>query len=215
VNGTIPLPEASAQRKLQFAVKRAMDIVISAIALVGLAPVFALLAMAIKADSPGPVMFRQWRTGRGGKTFLIYKFRSLYADASDNAGIRQADRGDSRVTPIGRLLRAKSLDELPQLINVLRGEMSLIGPRPLPPGMLAGGVLYDQLVPYFHLRHAVRPGISGWAQANGLRGPTTDTRLARDRIDHDLAYIQNFSLWLDIKIIVLTLKREFLTGSGF
>jgi lipopolysaccharide/colanic/teichoic acid biosynthesis glycosyltransferase len=118
------------------------------------------------------------------------------------------------VTPVGRFLRRTSLDELPQLVNVIVGDMSLVGPRPHVEGMLAAGVDYAELVPYYNLRHVMRPGLSGWAQANGLRGPTDSAEAARARIDHDVAYIQNFSIWLDLKIIWLTLVKEFVTGSG-
>jgi lipopolysaccharide/colanic/teichoic acid biosynthesis glycosyltransferase len=144
----------------------------------------------------------------------MLKFRTMFVDAGDASGIVQTTANDSRVTPLGRFLRAKSIDELPQLFNVLVGDMSIVGPRPHVEGMLAGGRPYEELVPYYRLRHHMRPGLSGWAQANGLRGPTTDAAVAKARIDHDLAYIQNFSLMLDAEIIVLTIKREFFTGTG-
>jgi lipopolysaccharide/colanic/teichoic acid biosynthesis glycosyltransferase len=144
----------------------------------------------------------------------MLKFRSMRVDAGDYSGVKQTVADDERVTPIGRFLRATSLDELPQLWNILVGDMAVIGPRPMVPGQLAAGVHYEQVVPYYGYRHMVKPGLSGWAQANGLRGPTTDLVSAKDRIDHDCAYVQNFSLALDIRIIVQTLAREFLTGSG-
>lgn len=194
--------------------KRVIDVVLSAGALIALAPTLLMLAIAIKFSSPGPVLFAQWRTGRNGVPFRIYKFRTMRKDACDPTGVRQVTVGDSGVTPLGRFMRSRSLDELPQLFNVLRGDMSLVGPRPHAIGMKAAGVPYEELVPYYELRHAVRPGLSGWAQANGLRGPTTDAQSSRSRIDHDLAYIQNQSLGLDIKIIWMTIKSEFLTGSG-
>lgn len=194
--------------------KRIIDIGLSAGALIALSPTLLLLAVAIKLSSPGPVLFAQWRTGRNGVPFRIYKFRTMRKDACDPTGVRQVTPGDPGVTPLGHFMRSRSLDELPQLFNVLKGDMSLIGPRPHAIGMKAGGVLYEELVPYYELRHAVRPGLSGWAQANGLRGPTTDAHSSRSRIDHDLAYIQNQSLGLDIKIIWMTIKSEFLAGSG-
>ena len=199
---------------LHDALKRTIDIVLSAGALIALAPTLLLLAIAIKLSSPGPVLFAQWRTGRNGVPFRIYKFRTMRKDACDPTGVRQVTPGDPGVTRLGRFMRSRSLDELPQLFNVLRGDMSLIGPRPHAIGMKAAGVLYEDLVPYYTLRHAVRPGLSGWAQANGLRGPTTDAQSSRSRIDHDLAYIQNQSLALDLKIIWMTIKSEFLAGSG-
>jgi lipopolysaccharide/colanic/teichoic acid biosynthesis glycosyltransferase len=194
--------------------KRTIDIVLSAGALIALSPTLLVLAIAIKLSSPGPVLFRQWRHGRNGVPFRIYKLRTMRQDACDPSGVRQVVAGDSGVTPLGRFMRSRSLDELPQLINVLEGDMSLVGPRPHAIGMKAAGVPYEELVPYYGLRHAVRPGLSGWAQANGLRGPTTDALSSRSRIDHDLAYIQNQSLGLDIKIIWMTIKSEFLAGSG-
>jgi len=194
--------------------KRLIDIGLSAGALIALAPTLLLLAIAIKLTSPGPILFRQWRTGRNGVPFQIYKFRTMRTDACDPTGVRQVTAGDPGITPLGSFLRSRSLDELPQLINVLKGDMSLVGPRPHAIGMKAAGVLYEELVPYYKLRHTVRPGLSGWAQANGLRGPTTDAQSSRSRIDHDLAYIQNQSIALDIRIILMTIKSEFLVGSG-
>lgn len=210
-----PLIAARPRRAtVQDVLKRTLDIVLSAGALLALAPTLLMLAIAIKLSSPGPIFFRQWRHGRNGVPFRIYKFRTMRTDACDPTGVRQVTAGDPGVTPLGRFMRSRSLDELPQLFNVLRGDMSLVGPRPHAIGMKAAGVLYEDLVPYYELRHAVRPGLSGWAQANGLRGPTTDALSSRSRIDHDLAYIQNQSLGLDLKIIWMTIKSEFLSGSG-
>lgn len=208
------LPARSARPTFRDVLKRSIDILFSAGALVALAPTLIMLAVAIKLSSPGPVLFRQWRTGRNGVPFLIYKFRTMRLNACDPTGVRQVVADDPGVTPFGQFMRSRSLDELPQLFNVLRGEMSLVGPRPHAIGMKAAGVPYDELVPYYDLRHAVRPGLSGWAQANGLRGPTTDATSACSRIDHDLAYIQNQTLGLDFKIIWMTIKSEFLSGSG-
>ena len=190
------------------------DLAFAAGALIVLAPALIFLGIAVKLSGPGPVLFRQWRTGRNGVPFQIFKFRTMHHDLADESGAHQTQPGDHRLTRLGEFMRAKSLDELPQLLNVIRGEMSIIGPRPHAVGMQAAGMPYEMLVPYYHLRHAVRPGISGWAQANGLRGPTTDARSARARVDHDIAYIQNQSLLLDLRIIALTVKNEFLTGSG-
>lgn len=194
--------------------KRAMDIVLSLLALLALAPLMLAVAAIIKAASPGPVLFCQMREGRDGRPFRIYKFRSMYCDRCDPAGVAQTVKGDRRVNAIGRFIRRANIDELPQLFNILKGEMSLVGPRPHPIGISGGGVPYGRLVGYYHRRHVIKPGLSGWAQANGYRGPTDDPFLARARIDHDLAYIANFSLWLDIRIIVMTLVREIAGGSG-
>jgi lipopolysaccharide/colanic/teichoic acid biosynthesis glycosyltransferase len=211
----VPVIAARPQRvTVRDFLKRGIDIVLSAGALIALAPTLLILAIAIKLSSPGPVLFRQWRYGRNGVPFRIYKFRTMRTDACDPTGVRQVTAGDPGVTPLGQFMRSRSLDELPQLFNVLRGDMSLVGPRPHAIGMKAAGVLYEELVPYYALRHAVRPGLSGWAQANGLRGPTTEAQCSRSRIDHDLAYIQNQSLALDMKIIWMTIKSEFIVGSG-
>jgi polysaccharide biosynthesis protein PslA len=195
-------------------IKRLMDIVGAGTALLFMAPFFAAVAIALKIESPGPVFFVQDRYGRRNRLFRVYKFRTMYTAASDRSGVCQTVANDPRVTPIGRILRLTSFDELPQLINVLKGEMSLVGPRPHVPGMLAGGMLYEDLVPYYFQRHTVRPGLTGLAQANGCRGSTTEPDAAITRVDYDLDYIGNWSLWLDCKIIVRTIRREFLSGSG-
>ncbi len=213
-DGIPALPKASGRTALHDFIKRTIDIALSATAMVVLSPTLIALAIAVMLSSPGPILFRQWRTGRNGVPFRIYKFRTMRQDACDPAGVRQVTANDPGLTPLGRFMRSRSLDELPQLFNVLRGEMSLIGPRPHAIGMKAAGVLYEELVPYYDLRHVVRPGLSGWAQANGLRGPTTSAASATSRIDHDIAYIQNQSLLLDFKIILRTIKSEFLSGSG-
>lgn len=194
--------------------KRALDILGATIGLVLLAPLLIIVALAIKATSPGPVFFRQKREGLKGKTFEALKFRSMAVTLGDASGISQTIKDDPRVTPVGRFIRRTSIDELPQLLNVLKGEMSLVGPRPHVPGMMAAGRPYREVVPYYDRRLEMLPGITGWAQVNGLRGETRNPSKARERIDHDLAYIQNFSIWLDLKIIVLTVAREFVTGSA-
>ena len=208
------LPEQSLGRSASLVAKRAMDIVLSLAALIFLAPLLLTIAIAVRLNTRGSVLFTQDRAGLGGKTFRTYKFRTMHADLSDPTGRQQTRKGDKRVTEIGQFLRRYSIDELPQLINVLRGDMSIIGPRPHVPGMLAAGVAYEELVPYYGLRYLMKPGLSGWAQAKGFRGPTDDALFAKARINHDIAYIQNFSLALDVWIILLTLKSEFVTGSG-
>lgn len=196
-------------------VKRAMDVMLSALALIALSPLLLFVALVIKVTSPGPVLFIQQRPGRHGRLFPMLKFRTMFTHLGDKLGKQQTVRGDNRVTPIGRLLRKTSIDELPQLINVLIGHMSIIGPRPHPVVMFAAGRPYEELVPYYEMRLAMRPGLSGWAQVNGFRGPTDRPELAFGRINHDVAYIQNFSIGLDVKIIVATIRHEFLVGSGF
>ena len=208
------LAPASPMRSVQLALKRAMDVLLSAIALIVLAPALVAIALSIWATSAGPIVFYQTREGFNGKPIKVYKFRTMYTDRCDISGIAQTASEDNRITSIGRFLRRKSLDELPQLFNIFKGEMSLIGPRPHVFGMLAGGTTYERLVPYYTTRQTMKPGLSGWAQANGLRGPTDNAAQALARVDHDLAYIENFSLLLDIKIIWKTLRQEFLSGTG-
>ena len=198
----------------QTAVKRAFDIAFALTFLLALAPAFLLIALLIKATSRGDVFFRQKRYGVDGRLFEIWKFRTMYATLGDQNGVKQTKENDPRVTHVGRFLRRTSLDELPQMINVLKGDMSLVGPRPHVPGMLAGGRLYEDLVPYYHHRHVVRPGITGLAQVSGFRGSTDDAAYATARIDHDLIYIGTWSFRQDLEILVLTVWREFTVGTG-
>lgn len=194
-------PEASLSRSISLATKRGLDIVGALAGLILLTPIFLLVAFCIWQTDRGPILFKQWRVGRDGEAFALLKFRSMYADRCDAAGIAQATANDNRVTRIGAFLRRTSIDELPQLINVLRGDMSLVGPRPHVPGMQAAGMDYEDLVPHYAFRQSMRPGLTGWAQCHGLRGSTTDQIEALRRIGHDFAYVQNFSLWLDARIV--------------
>lgn len=196
------------------AAKRTIDIVGSGFGLLFFAPLLIGIVIAIKANSPGPVFFHQKRYGFHNRRFWILKFRTMYVDLGDERGVRQTTAGDPRITPVGRILRKTSLDELPQLINVFKGDMSLVGPRPHVPGMLAGGMLYEELTPYYFQRHHMRPGITGLAQVSGYRGSTAVALSAIERLDHDLRYITTWSLWLDIHIIVRTVVREFISGSA-
>ena len=166
----------------------------------------AIVALLIKLDSRGPVLFSQQRFGLNNEAIPVLKFRTMYVDRGDRSGAQRTVQHDPRVTRVGRVIRALSIDELPQLINVLRGEMSVVGPRPHAIAMKAGdGVLYgDAVAQYFH-RHRVKPGITGWAQVNGLRGEVDTLSKARARVAHDLYYIEHWSPWLDLRILLKTL----------
>jgi putative colanic acid biosysnthesis UDP-glucose lipid carrier transferase len=166
-----------------------------------LAPLMILIALAVKLTSAGPVLFRQRRYGLNGEEIMIYKFRSMTV-CEDGTVVNQATRRDRRVTPLGRILRSTSLDELPQLLNVLEGKMSVVGPRP---HAVAHNELYRKLISGYMIRHKVRPGITGWAQVNGLRGETETVEKMRERVRFDLEYLSHWSPWLDVKIICKTL----------
>jgi Undecaprenyl-phosphate glucose phosphotransferase len=195
--------------------KRALDLVLSLVAFVLLAPVFAIVALAIKLDSPGPVFFLQPRRGFNNRQFMVFKFRSMYADATDRMAARQTSRDDPRVTRVGKWLRRLSIDELPQLLNVLRGEMSLVGPRPHAPHTSVEGKLLNDAISDYALRYRVKPGITGWAQVNGARGELVTTEDLRRRLAFDFDYIQRWSITFDIKIMVLTALREIVSRHAF
>ena len=180
--------------------KRLVDMVLSSLALVVFAPLFAILALLIKIDSPGPVIFRQRRYGFNQQAFRIYKFRSM-TTMDDGAVIEQAREGDARITRVGAFMRRCNIDELPQLLNVLRGEMSLVGPRP---HAMAHDQHFERVIALYARRHNVKPGITGWAQANGLRGETATTDKMRERVEHDLFYIDHWSIGFDFQIMALT-----------
>jgi putative colanic acid biosynthesis UDP-glucose lipid carrier transferase len=181
-------------------IKRISDIVLASLALVLLAPFMAGIAWAIRRTSPGPILFRQRRYGLEGEEFEVYKFRTMLV-CEDGAEIRQAQENDPRVTRVGRFLRRTSLDELPQLFNVLNGTMSLVGPRP---HAVAHNEHYRRLVSGYMLRHKVRPGITGWAQVNGLRGETANVDRMSQRVQFDLDYLRHWSLGLDLMILLRT-----------
>src|SRR5581483_870180 len=166
-------------------------------------------AIAIKLDSKGPVLFCQPRLGFGDRVIRVFKFRSMYHEAADLACERQSSRDDPRITRVGHFLRKSSLDELPQLFNVLRGEMSLVGPRPHAIAMQVEHRRNEDIVPDYALRHHVKPGITGWAQVNGYNGPVDTIDALRARVAHDLDYINNWSLWFDIRSLLLTIKVFF------
>ncbi len=181
------------------------DRVLGALALLIVTPLLVLIAIAIRIDSKGPILFRQPREGFNNRPFFVYKFRSMYHDRSEVENIRQASRGDPRVTRVGRVIRALSFDELPQLINVLQGNMSLVGPRPHAASTRAGGKLFSDVVSSYAARHKVKPGITGWAQVCGWRGETdTEDKLVK-RFEHDLYYIENWSIWFDLYIMLRTI----------
>jgi Undecaprenyl-phosphate glucose phosphotransferase len=170
------------------------------------APVMAVIALAIRLDSKGPILFTQDRFGFNNNVIRVYKFRTMHVDQTDPSGARRTVPNDKRVTRVGRVLRKLSLDELPQLLNVLLGDMSLVGPRPHVMAMKAGDRLYHEAVGDYFLRHRVRPGMTGWAQVHGLRGEIDTPEKARQRVTYDLWYIDNWSLWLDFKILFMTVR---------
>jgi Undecaprenyl-phosphate glucose phosphotransferase len=184
--------------------KRVFDLVLASALVVALSPLMAAIAVAVRLTSPGPVLFRQPRIGLNHRMVEVLKFRSMYDNCADLLADAQTTLGDPRVTPIGRWLRRFSLDELPQLFNVLGGSMSLVGPRPHAPNTKAAGLLFPDVVAEYALRHRVKPGITGWAQVNGWRGETRTIKQIEGRVVHDLYYIENWSLLLDAKIVLKT-----------
>ncbi|WP_244472153.1 undecaprenyl-phosphate glucose phosphotransferase [Prosthecomicrobium hirschii] len=184
--------------------KRVFDVAVSVAALLLLGPLMVLIACAIRVEGGGTVIFRQKRKGFGGRPFYIYKFRTMTC-TEDGAVVTQATRNDPRVTRIGAVLRKTSADELPQFVNVLMGHMSVCGPRP---HAIAHDNLYDRIIARYAFRHHVKPGITGWAQVNGYRGETRDTAKMEARVEHDIWYVNNWSIWLDVRILL----RTFLSG---
>lgn len=186
--------------------KRGFDIAASVIALVLLSPLLAAVALLVKLESPGPALFRQVRYGEDGKPFSIYKFRSMTTAACASIEVRQATQGDARVTRLGRFLRKSSIDELPQLLNILRGDMSLVGPRP---HAVPHNEHYRTLIRGYMLRHKVKPGLTGWAQIHGLRGETETLEKMAHRVQFDLDYLRQWSLALDVYIVFCTFRQVF------
>ena len=186
---------------IERAIKRCLDLALTSFVLLALSPVMAAIAIAVRLDSPGPVLFRQIRYGFNANQIRVYKFRSMYAAACADKGAEQARRNDPRITRVGHFIRQTSLDELPQLFNVLQGEMSLVGPRPHP---VALDERFSRVVDGYLARHRVLPGITGWAQVNGLRGETGTVEKMQMRITYDLHYIENWSVSLDLWILLRT-----------
>ena len=191
--------------------KRFIDVVVAGLALIFFAPVLLLAALIIKLESPGPVMFRQTRGGLNGRTFTIYKLRSMRVEENGDK-VTQARRDDDRITKIGKILRTTSIDELPQLLNVLKGDMSLVGPRP---HAMAHDVYYGALISTYHMRFQAKPGLTGLAQIRGLRGGTTDVEDMAARIKADIAYIDGWSLMSDIRILLLTVPHLLMAENAY
>lgn len=217
--GSTPYFPATAQTRpigghppFEIIAKRALDLSVATLLLVALLPSLALVALVIRLDSPGPVFFRQWRTGLDQKSFRIWKFRTMRAEEGPDAPFRQARRRDERVTRVGAVLRRLSIDEIPQLLNVIRGEMSLVGPRPHP---LALNRSFETRLRRYADRHLVLPGITGLAQVNGCRGETETLEKMALRLQYDLIYVGRWSLWLDVKILAQTLMGRFLHPNAY
>jgi len=188
------------------AAKRALDLLLTIPGVIFLAPLLIAVGIAIKLDSKGPVFFLQPRVGRGNRIFLMYKFRSMRVELTDSAGNKSVSRDDDRVTKVGRFIRATSIDELPQLFNVLRGEMSLVGPRPHALGSLAGNELFWEVDERYWHRHASKPGLTGLAQIRGYRGETREREDLANRLHADLEYLNGWTIWRDLSILITTAR---------
>jgi putative colanic acid biosynthesis UDP-glucose lipid carrier transferase len=191
--------------------KRISDLVLSSLILLLITPVLAAVAIGVKLSSPGPVIFKQKRNGLHGEEIEVYKFRSM-TSMDNGAVVKQATKGDARITPFGTFIRKTSLDELPQFINVLQGRMSIVGPRP---HAVAHNEIYRQLIKAYMVRHKVKPGITGWAQVNGHRGETDTVEKMQARVEYDLEYLRNWSLGLDLVIILRTVKSVWADAKAY
>lgn len=191
--------------------KRAMDILVAGGALLFFAPLLALVAVLIKLESPGPVLFRQSRGGLNGQAFTIFKFRSMRCQ-ENGSKVVQAKRDDDRITTLGKIIRKTSIDELPQLLNVLKGDMSIVGPRP---HALAHDEQYGALIANYHLRFRARPGLTGLAQIKGLRGGTTAVEAMAARIDADNEYIERWTIGGDVKILLMTVPHLLMAENAY
>jgi Undecaprenyl-phosphate glucose phosphotransferase len=204
-----PLKDWRAAKKMAF------DFILGSFLLLVLSPFLVLIALIIQLESPGPALFRQPRLGFNNRLFTCYKFRTMHQGMADLMGDQQTTRDDPRVTRLGKWLRRLSIDELPQLLNVLHGNMSLVGPRPHAPNTKAADQLFTEVVARYAVRHSMKPGITGWAQVNGWRGETKTVEQIEKRVACDLAYIENWSVWFDVKILMLTVTREILSRNAF
>lgn len=194
-------------------VKKVEDIILASLILIAISPLLVLISLGIKLSSSGPILFKQHRHGIDGKPIKVYKFRTMYFEEDDGSDfLPQAKKSDPRVTPFGAFLRKTSLDELPQFYNVLQGRMSIVGPRP---HALSHNEYYKELIASYMQRHKVKPGITGWAQIHGLRGETDTVDKMEKRIEYDLFYIENWSIWLDIKIVCMTVLRGFSNENAY
>jgi polysaccharide biosynthesis protein PslA len=191
--------------------KRCEDVVIATIALILVTPLMIVTVLAIVVESRGPVLFHQSRKALNGREFTLLKFHSVYCEHA----ARQTCRDDVRVTRVGRLIRRSSIDELPQLFNAIEGSLSIVGPRPHALSTSAEGHKLDDVVDYYASRYRVKPGMTGWAQVNGLRGELNSVKKLQARVDSDLSYIERWSFWLDLKIIVLTAREIFFTRNAY
>lgn len=204
-----PLKDWRAAKKMAF------DFILGFLLLLVLSPFLVLIALIIQLESPGPALFRQPRLGFNNRLFTCYKFRTMHEGMADLMGDQQTTRDDPRVTRLGKWLRRLSIDELPQLLNVLQGNMSLVGPRPHAPNTKAADQLFTDVVARYAVRHSMKPGITGWAQVNGWRGETKTVEQIEKRVACDLAYIENWSVWFDLRILMLTVTREILSRNAF
>ncbi len=186
--------------------KRVFDLVVASLLLILLAPLLIIVGIAIVSDSPGPILFKQRRIGKGNRYFEILKFRSMRVEATDSDGSQSAARNDARVSRVGQIIRRTSIDELPQLLNVIRGDMSLVGPRPHPLGSLAGSQLFWDVDQHYWQRHSLRPGITGLAQIRGYRGATDNVADLENRLRCDLEYLSNWNMLLDLRIMLATFR---------
>jgi putative colanic acid biosynthesis UDP-glucose lipid carrier transferase len=211
VSGALRHAEHPPSRPALSPAKRACDIVVSLIALIFIAPLLLIAGLAVWVESGGPVLFRQRRTGLGGQPFVIYKLRTMYVQ-EDGHGLRHATRGDARVTRIGGFLRKSSIDELPQLINILKGDMSLVGPRPHAVGH---DLHYAAQLPEYNDRFRTRPGLTGLAQVSGLRGEIHEIECMRRRVAADIDYVQQWSIGMDIQIVLRTVPMLFIDQRAY
>ncbi|WP_375167916.1 undecaprenyl-phosphate glucose phosphotransferase [Klebsiella pneumoniae] len=196
---------------INMVIKRVEDIILSLLILILISPILILISCVIKCTSKGPVLFKQIRYGMDGKPIKVWKFRSMTV-MENGTVIKQATKDDIRITPVGKFLRRTSLDELPQFFNVLFGGMSIVGPRP---HAVAHNELYRDLIEGYMLRHKVKPGITGWAQINGWRGETDTIEKMEKRIEYDLEYIREWSIWFDLKIVFLTIFKGFIHKTAY